>query len=184
MDIDIGKLEQEWDIEDDLEDDLLHRKPAMPDIQPGGKISDEAIQQLLGTQNAGKPVMMFVTMEDDDREKNEELAEMYVASLKNNHMPVKSFFIEDDHFGLIVDDGKFTNNVIDFLKRQDEVAQVSLDQKDMLPPHPKTDAQKQQREKEKQEKKEKLEKLKALHKKKQKLAKKKRRKARKAKDDL
>lgn len=39
-------------------------------------------------------------------------------------MPVKSFFIEDDHFGLIVDDGKYVPQVIKYLKQQKDIAQV------------------------------------------------------------
>ena len=67
------------------------------------------------------------------------LYRMFVSMLTNNHMPVRTFFVSDDHVGVILNDGKFTNEVVEFFKKQDEVAQVTVDQKDMLPAHPKSE---------------------------------------------
>eukprot|EP00043_Microstomoeca_roanoka_P000855 m.29500 g.29500 ORF g.29500 m.29500 type:complete len:205 (+) comp10535_c0_seq2:100-714(+) len=177
--IDIQKLEEQWDIEDDMEDDLLHRRPTLPEFKPGEKLTPQQMSQFTGAQHAGKPVMMFVTFESDDRAKNEDLAGQYVSMMKNNHMPVKTYFIEDDQCLLMVDDGKFGNQIVDFLSKQEGVIQITWDQKDLLPEHPKTKAQKEKRERDKKEKEEKLQKLKELHKKKQK-----KRRRNKKKDEL
>eukprot|EP01147_Barroeca_monosierra_P003803 gene3803-8379_t len=143
-DVDVNELEKQWGIEDDFEEELMKRRPPMPEIKPGKKLSPKDMEQLMNTQHAGKPTMLFITMKGDERAENERL-----AGLKNSHMPVKSFFIEDDHFGLIVDDGKYVPQVIKYLKQQKDIAQydiishqsysqITLDQKDLLPPHPKT----------------------------------------------
>eukprot|EP00730_Choanoeca_flexa_P010714 TRINITY_DN20828_c0_g1_i1.p1 TRINITY_DN20828_c0_g1~~TRINITY_DN20828_c0_g1_i1.p1 ORF type:complete len:216 (+),score=54.47 TRINITY_DN20828_c0_g1_i1:104-751(+) len=187
-DEDIRKIEEEWEKDDDIEPEDLppwkrpdkpSQGPPMPNIEPGKPVDPSVIAQMQTANLHGKPQMMFVTFEGDSRDKNEEISGRFTAALRQGHIEIKVYFLEDDKCIISIDDGKYAMEVINFLKEQPEVAQIELDSKKYMPAHPKDSKSKAESEEKEKERKEKQNRIKEAQKRLKKAQKKRRRRSKK-----
>eukprot|EP00730_Choanoeca_flexa_P017821 TRINITY_DN8618_c0_g1_i4.p1 TRINITY_DN8618_c0_g1~~TRINITY_DN8618_c0_g1_i4.p1 ORF type:complete len:113 (+),score=13.82 TRINITY_DN8618_c0_g1_i4:316-654(+) len=85
----------------------------------------------------GKLQMMFMTFEGDSRAKNKDISERFTAGFREDGIEIRVYMLEDDRCLISIDDGMYAMEIIDFLKQQPDVAQIELDSKKYMPPHPK-----------------------------------------------
>merc|ERR1711871_1030902 len=113
-----------------------------PEMMQGGQISPEMLNMMQKKNREGKPAMFFLTFVADDRETNERLSGDYVTALRQAHHEIQVYFIEDDKALYSIQDGKHLDEILDYLKAQDNIAQIELDSQKLMKPHPKDEVSK------------------------------------------
>eukprot|EP00045_Choanoeca_perplexa_P012424 m.135585 g.135585 ORF g.135585 m.135585 type:complete len:215 (-) comp15997_c0_seq8:43-687(-) len=189
-DDDIRRIDEEWEEDGEIDPEDLppwkrpeKEQPAMnmPNIQPGQAVDPSMLQQLQSQKFAGKPQMMFVTFKGNKKETNEKISGRFTSSLRQAHIEVKIYFLEDDKCIISIDDGKYAMQIIDFLKEQPEVVQIELDSKKYMPEHTKDRNSKLKQERETKEREAKEKRIRDAQKR---LKKARRRRRRRSKDEL
>eukprot|EP00056_Hartaetosiga_gracilis_P018078 m.9575 g.9575 ORF g.9575 m.9575 type:complete len:212 (-) comp6378_c0_seq1:91-726(-) len=111
-DKDVNEIEKQW------------REPDDGDAGPREIVDDAPPTQ---------PQSIFIVMDSEDRSENAQLISMITTSLQNGHVQIQSYQVEDDMFLWVVDDKNNLNEVVRFLVKYDEVVQIRVDERDLLP---------------------------------------------------
>merc|ERR1712216_692850 len=123
VDDEVDKMMQ--DEEEERQANAPQQKPFDPDSlsKPG------AIDELMAGQKAGKPAMMFVTVDTKDREETEAFAGKSRSILKEaNGLEAQSYVIEDDKLLFSITDGSKGFKLRDILLSLPEVVEFEWDQ--------------------------------------------------------
>uniref|UniRef100_A0A0M3I130 LDLR chaperone MESD n=1 Tax=Ascaris lumbricoides TaxID=6252 RepID=A0A0M3I130_ASCLU len=135
-DRDLEKLYEEWEEndEDQLEEDELppyKRPPKQTNFNDVLKTA-KSPEELMKISKKGQSVMMFVGIGDVDgkratKQYTEKWTALWQSSLYNNHIDVQLFVIEDNRAIFMFSDGSQAWDAKDFLLKQPQVSEVSLE---------------------------------------------------------
>merc|ERR1712216_970749 len=88
------------------EDARMSNQPAMPSLDPENLKQPGAVEKLMASQKAGKPAMVFVTVNTKNRAETDDFAGKSRALLKEaNGVDAQAYVIEDDKLLFSIQDG-------------------------------------------------------------------------------
>lgn len=113
----------------DEEEEREASKPQPPSFDPESLKDPGAVNKLMASQKAGKPAMVFVTVDTKSREETEEFAGKSRAILKEaNGLEAQSYVIEDDKLLYSITDGAIGYKLKEILLSLPEVVEFEWDQ--------------------------------------------------------
>merc|ERR1712146_297965 len=111
------------------EEEQEARKPPMPSFDPESLKAPGGVDKLMASQKAGKPAMVFVTVDTKNRAETDEFAGKSRAMLKEaNGLDAQAYVIEDDKLLFSITDGSQGYKLRDILLTFPEVAEFEWDQ--------------------------------------------------------
>ncbi|KAK6061857.1 hypothetical protein COOONC_00479 [Cooperia oncophora] len=132
---DLERLYEEWEKNDperdDDDDEPQKRERIAVDLKDAAKIKNP--EDLLKMTKKGQTLMMFVNVRDPlvpskkDRSYTEKMTELWRSMLHNNHVQCQVFLIDDDRAIFMFPDGSQAFEAKDFLLKQAEVTEVTLE---------------------------------------------------------
>jgi len=130
--LDLEHLYEEWEEKDE---DKLPPDELEPHKRPPPKLDSKLYNTaqtdprlLMSLAKKGKTVMTFVNVAGNPtRERTEELTNRWQTGLRNNHVRVERFIIEDDRAMFVFEDGSQAYEYKDFLLSQPELSEYVID---------------------------------------------------------
>ena len=91
-----------------------------------------APEDMIKQAKKGQPVMMFVGIVDPSgkqvtRAFTDKLTKLWQSALYNNHIEAQVFIVEDNRVVFMVSEGSLAFEARDFLVKQEEVSDISLE---------------------------------------------------------
>uniref|UniRef100_A0A069DMS1 Lipoprotein receptor-related protein chaperone MESD protein n=1 Tax=Clytia hemisphaerica TaxID=252671 RepID=A0A069DMS1_9CNID len=134
-DVDVEKLLDQWnendDDYDDEDDDFVDprkKPPPKVDMQKVFKAGGNK-EDIIKASKKGQPMMMFVTVSGNPtREETETTSMLWQTSLQNNNIQVQRYVIADDRVLFQLKDGSLAFEIRDFLVTQDTCLTVTFEQ--------------------------------------------------------